>query len=224
MSIEIIRKKTPHYSSRGSWKPDMICCHQTSGSISSCINWFANPESKVSSHFAVAKDGTVYQFVPIEKMAWCNGTKTDPSASNYYGKSPNSLIRDRKTNANLYTVSIEFENNDTGILTDPQYKAGLNLIQHIRNEVKQQFGVSILIDREHIIGHCDCSPKNKANCPGKDFPFSRFIEDLNRIAQFDDSALQKIQQKPIKHPNAFDEEPKSSFKKFIDKFRFITKK
>lgn len=218
MNIE--QKYTPHQSSRKGWIPDMICCHQTSGSIRSCINWFTNPESKVSAHFAVAKDGTVYQFVPIEKMAWCNGTKTDPSASNYYGRSPNPLIRSRKTNANLYTVSIEFENNDTGILTELQYKAGLNLIQHIRNNVKKQFGVTIDADRLHIIGHCDCSPVNKAGCPGKDFPFDRLIEDLNDVAMLDRTALAKIQSKPIKHPATLDDEPKSFFKKIIDRFKY----
>lgn len=179
--MNIIQKYTPHWSERKGWVPDMICCHQTSGSIQSCINWFANPESKVSAHFAVAKDGTVYQFVPIEKMAWCNGTKTDSTASNYYGKSPNSLIRARKTNANFYTVSIEFENQDTGVLTEAQYDAGLQLMMQIRSEVRRIYGTSIPIDRLHVIPHADCSPVNKATCPGKDFPFTRFLEDLNRF-------------------------------------------
>ena len=183
----------------------MICCHQTSGSIRSCIHWFANPESKVSSHFAVGKDGTVYQFVPIPEMAWCNGTKTDPSASNYYGRSPNPLIRSRKTNANLYTVSIEFENDDTGALTEPQYRSGLELICFIVSELKRLYGVDFACDRVHIIGHCDCSPVNKAGCPGKDFPFDRLIGDLAAIRSLDGKVEALREKQVIAHPKTADD-------------------
>lgn len=205
--MKITRKNTPHYSSRGEWVGDMICCHQTSGSISSCINWFANPESKVSSHFAVAKNGAVYQFVDIDKMAWCNGTNTsDPSKSNHYSKSPNELIREREANANKYTVSIEFENDDTGILTEPQYRAGFELMVYIIGEMKKLYGLNFEIDRKHLIGHCDCSPRNKAFCPGEDFPFERYLADLKgfyeSVSQLDKLVSDKIDASNVKveHP------------------------
>ena len=210
--MKIIKKTTPHYSSRSNWVADMICCHQTSGSIKSCINWFANPDSQVSSHFAVAKDGTVYQFVGIDKMAWCNGTNTtDRSKSNHYSKSPNALIRERKANANKYTVSIEFENKDTGILTEAQYKAGLELMIYIIGEIKRLYGVNFKIDRDHLIGHCDCSPKNKAFCPGKDFPFDLYLNDLKAYyhasSALDKIATEKISaaNKKIPHPAVKDD-------------------
>lgn len=177
--MKIIEYDSPHKSSRQGWKPDMICCHQTSGAAKSAINWFINKESKVSAHYLVDKLGQIYSFVPIEEMAWANGTNTtDPELSYHYSKSKLQKVRERKTNANLYTVSIEFENDDTGILTEPQYEAGLWLMKKIIKNLKEIYNVDFVADREHIIGHSDLNPIRKAGCPGKDFPFERFIKDL----------------------------------------------
>ena len=137
--------------------------------------------SKVSSHYIVDKEGKIYNFVPIEKMAWANGSNsTDETLPYHYSKSKSAIVRERKTNANFYTVSIEFENDDTGILTEKQYESGLWLMKYIRSELKRIYGVDFKADREHIIAHSDINPTQKAGCPGKDFPFERFISDLNK--------------------------------------------
>ncbi len=34
------------------------------------IAWFRNPDAQVSAHFLVDRDGTVYQMVPLNRMAW----------------------------------------------------------------------------------------------------------------------------------------------------------
>lgn len=178
--MKITEYTTTNMSSRQGWVPDMICCHQTSGAAKSAINWFRNPTSKVSAHFLVDKSGNIFNFVPIEKMAWANGSNaTDETLPYHFSKSTSEIVRERKTNANFYTVSIEFENDDTGILTEPQYNAGLWLITHIRSELKNIYGLDFQADREHIIGHSEINPTQKADCPGKDFPFERFIKDLN---------------------------------------------
>lgn len=178
--MKITEYTTINQSSRHGWTPDMICCHQTAGAIKSAINWFIDGSSKTSAHFAVDKQGNVYGFVPIEKMAWANGSNTtDATLPYHYSKSLSALVRERKTNANFYTVSIEFENDDTGILTEAQYQAGLSLMKYIISEIKRIYGRDFAADREHIIGHSDINPTGRTGCPGKDFPFARFIADLN---------------------------------------------
>ena len=196
--MKINEYTTANMSSRQGWVPDMICCHQTSGSAKSAINWFTNSRSKVSAHYLVDKSGGIYNFVPIEKMAWANGSNsTDESLPYHYSKSKSEIVRERKTNANFYTVSVEFENEDTGILTEPQYEAGLWLMKHIRSELKNIYGLEFQADREHIIAHSDINPTQKAGCPGKDFPFERFIHDLNEeendVAEIDRSPLYCVQ-------------------------------
>ena len=172
----------------------MICCHQTAGEAKSAINWFKNPQSKVSAHYLVDKEGKIYNFVPIEKMAWANGSNsTDESLPNHYSKSKTEIVRSRKTNANFYTVSIEFENDDTGILTEIQYEAGLWLMKYIISELKNIYEVDFKADREHLIAHSDINPTQKAGCPGKYFPFEKFIRDLNET----ENDSKKVERKPL---------------------------
>lgn len=196
--MKIIEYTTTNMSSRQGWVPDMICCHQTAGAAKSAINWFTNSASKVSAHYLVDKNGAIYNFVPIEKMAWANGSNTtDETLPYHYSKSRSAIVRERKTNANFYTVSVEFENDDTGVLTEPQYQAGLWLMKYIRNELKDIYGVEFKADREHIIAHSDINPTQKSGCPGKDFPFERFIAELNtkteEVHEVDRSPLYCVQ-------------------------------
>jgi len=55
------------------------------------ISWFQNPQSKVSAHLVIARDGKVTQMVPFNREAWhagqsrwaaCPGSTTTASASN----------------------------------------------------------------------------------------------------------------------------------------------
>lgn len=50
---------------------DMIVIHSTgSDNLNGTIDWFNNPNSKVSAHFVIDKDGTVYKLVKINDVAW----------------------------------------------------------------------------------------------------------------------------------------------------------
>lgn len=129
----------------------------------------------------MAQDGRVTQLVSIEDTAWCNGTSSDPAQTTYSGKSTLKNVRDRKTNANLYTVSIEHEGvwgTTKGKLTVKQLGATIDLIAWIRSEVKCVYNVVIPLDREHIVGHYQISPINKPNCPGALFQFDSIIKVL----------------------------------------------
>lgn len=177
----IVSHTSPNRGSRMGYRPDMICCHSTCRTVRDTVARFCDPGSGTSAHFVVARDGTVHSFVALERAAWDNGSNTvDPSAHNHYSRALSSVVRERASDANLYTVAVEFENRDTGVLTDVQYDAGLWLMRHIISQLKEKFGVDFSIDREHIIGHCEISPYNKTNCPGKDFPYERFIDDLKK--------------------------------------------
>ncbi len=177
--MNITKKNSPNrYNGRNGWKPDMIVCHITEGSYNSAVSWLCNPAAEASAHFVVAKDGRITQLVDLKDGAWCNGTSTDPASKVYYGKSTLQAVRDRKTNANYYTVSIEHEGvwaESKGKLTDAQKAATIELIQYIRSEVKSIFGVDIPADRAHIVGHYEISPITKPHCPGENFPFDEII-------------------------------------------------
>lgn len=180
--MNITKKNSPNkYNGRNGWKPDMIVCHITEGSYNGAISWLCNPASKASAHYVVAKDGRVTQLVDLRDGAWCNGTSTNSTSNVYYGKSTLKAVRDRKTNANYYTISIEHEGRwaeNKGKLTDAQKVATIELIKHIKREVKTIFGIDMPIDRAHIVGHYEVSPISKPNCPGGNFQFDEIIRAI----------------------------------------------
>lgn len=180
--MNITKRLSPNkYQGRSGWKPDCIVCHITEGAYAGAVSWLSNPVSEASAHFVVAKDGRITQLVELTDGSWCNGTSSDPASRMYFGKSTLSAVRDRKTNANYYTISIEHEGiwvDAHGKLADAQLAATIELIRYIRAEVKRIYSVDIPLDREHIVGHYQISPINKPNCPGSAFQFDEIIKQL----------------------------------------------
>jgi len=179
MTIRTTKKSPNKNTGRNSWKPDIIVCHISEGYYESGCDWLCNPTSQASTHYFVGKKGEVSQLVDLKDTAWGNGTTTTAGDSRYYGNSTIQAVRQRKTSANYYTISIEHEGfykDSKGSLTEAQLSATVELIQHIIKEVKNIFGIDIPVDRQHIVGHCDIAPKWKPNCPGQNFPFDEIIK------------------------------------------------
>ncbi len=180
--MNISQLKSPNQGSRCGYKPDVIVCHITDGVYEGAVAWLCNKQSQVSSHFVVSRKGEISQLVDIRNEAWCNGTQSgNPLGSEYVGRATAALVKQCKANANLYTISIECEGDNTthGILTDAQFSALVGLIPYIKQQVKFYYSTDITLDRSHIIGHCEIAPKEKPDCPGKDFPYTKLISSLN---------------------------------------------
>jgi N-acetylmuramoyl-L-alanine amidase len=65
---------SPHFSSRGGRDPEAVILHYTgAGKASGTVGWFANPVSKVSAHFVIARDGHTVQTVELGCAAWHAG-------------------------------------------------------------------------------------------------------------------------------------------------------
>lgn len=180
MKINFVGNENTNYSSRQGHVPLIIVNHISEGSQSSCINWFTSKGNKVSSaHFLVGKDGSIHQFVKIENMAWGNGLTTEEIMT-----SKLRLVKAMKVNPNLYSVSIEHEGiyaQTKGQLTEKQLEASIWLHNYIIQYVKEKYGATIPVDREHILGHNEISPIKKPNCPGERFPFEEIIKGIKLI-------------------------------------------
>lgn len=151
MSLNIIQKNTPNFNvGRDGLVPDCIVIHISTGSFASCINWFADPSSKVSSHYLISLTGQVVQFVKEEDTAWANGVVVNPTSK---------LVKSRVgVNPNKYTISIEHEGKDLSQAPQAQIEASARLIKEIATRW------SMPIDREHIIGHNEIK-STKPFCP-----------------------------------------------------------
>ncbi|WP_413778092.1 N-acetylmuramoyl-L-alanine amidase [Caproicibacterium sp. XB1] len=180
--MNITQQNSPnHWDGRKGWKPDMIVCHITDGSYGGAVDWLCNPQSQASAHFVVSRAGEVTQLVDLQDGAWCNGTSSTPSSAYYTDKSTLAAVRSRGVNANYYTISIEHEgmySQTHGALTEAQQAATVALIRYIRSEVQRIYGITIPIDRQHIVGHCEIAPQAKPTCPGEKFPFDAIIKAL----------------------------------------------
>jgi len=142
---------TKHFTvGRDGMIPDTIVLHISTGSFVSCINWFADPTSKVSSHYLISLKGQVVQFVDEKDTAWANGQVVNPTSS---------LVKARTgINPNKYTISIEHEGKDLSQAPQAQIDASAKLVKEIATRW------NIPIDREHVIGHNEIK-STKPFCP-----------------------------------------------------------
>ncbi|MBN1659464.1 MAG: N-acetylmuramoyl-L-alanine amidase [Anaerolineae bacterium] len=123
---------------------DAVVLHATAGSLSGTLAWFANPDSGVSAHYVVAKNGYVYQMVEESQRAHHAG------ASRYQGRE----------NWNAFSVGIEIVNLNDG--RDPypadQFEATVKLVAYLVDKYQ--------IPSQWIVTHADISTVGKTDPRG----------------------------------------------------------
>jgi N-acetyl-anhydromuramoyl-L-alanine amidase len=106
---------------------------------------------KVSAHFLVRRDGSVIQFVPVERRAWHAG------ASSWRGRS----------RCNDFSIGIELEGCEEEPFEPAQYDSLISLLKQLR---------STLPIRD-ICAHSDVAPGRKTD-PGARFDWPRLLSAL----------------------------------------------
>jgi N-acetylmuramoyl-L-alanine amidase len=97
---------SPHFSSRRDTKIDRIVLHYTtSRNVEGSLAWWQMPQAKVSAHYAIGRDGTLYQAVKDEDKAW------------------------HAMNANPESIGIEFAAAPGDRMTPEQEATGVQLIR-----------------------------------------------------------------------------------------------
>jgi N-acetylmuramoyl-L-alanine amidase len=123
---------------------DTIILHFTEVSFDQALKILCDPEKKVSSHYLIHKNGTIYNLVDEEKQAWHAGKS--------YWKGRESL--------NDYSIGIELDNNGHEEYTKNLMHSLILLCNHL---IKQHD-----IKPHNIIGHSDIAPDRKVD-PGRLF-------------------------------------------------------
>ncbi len=122
--------------------------------FTNCLDPDAHPyfreicELKVSAHFLVRRDGSVIQFVPVERRAWHAGV------SSWRG-------RER---CNDFSVGIELEGTDDAPFEPAQYVALVSLIRRLQNTLPIR----------DIAAHSEVAPGRKTD-PGAHFDWTRLL-------------------------------------------------
>ena len=130
---------------------DCVVLHATAGGLAGTLAWFGNPNSGVSAHYVVAKNGKVFQMVEERRKAHHAGA---------------SEFQDRE-NFNRFSVGIEIVNLNDG--QDPyppdQFEAMVNLVDYLVEKYD--------IHRQWIVTHADISTVGKTDPRG--FPVHELI-------------------------------------------------
>lgn len=114
--------------------------------LASPLAWLCDPASKVSAHYLIDRDGTVYQLVHEEDVAWHAGV------SSWQGRD----------NVNAFSVGIELVNANTGFdpYSEPQQAACAQLVRAICAERG--------IAPYDVVRHADVAPGRKNDPLGLD--------------------------------------------------------
>ena len=195
MRLKIGLKLTENYSinfslpKRSKNKIKFIILHYTGmKKESEALKKLCNPNSKVSSHYYIKKNGEIINLVPDLYQAWHAGKSS--------WKNFKSL--------NKHSIGIE--------ITNPGHQFGykkfsvkqivsiIKLLKHLKKKYK--------INKRYILGHSDISPDRKKD-PGEKFPWYKLAK--NNLCLW-----HKLDKKSIKKYRKVLSLSKKQKKKFLD--------
>ena len=141
----------PHPSGNCDERPagvtiDTVVLHATVlNTLDDVIQHFANPESKVSSHYTIDRDGTIAAHVPEDMRAWHAGQ---------------SRMKDGRTRVNDFSIGIELVNVNDG--TDPFPEPQIQAMRGLIKEIMSRHPI------KHIVPHFECAdpPGRKSDPAG----------------------------------------------------------
>jgi len=115
---------------------------------------FANPDTRVSAHYTIDRDGTVVSHVPEESRAWHAGQ---------------SKMKDGRTSVNNFSIGIELVNLNDG--EDPFPESQLEAMRNLVRDIISRHPI------RHIVTHYECAdPPGRKSDPNGFHP--RWIEGL----------------------------------------------
>jgi N-acetylmuramoyl-L-alanine amidase len=148
-----IDRPSPNHDDRGGAHIDMLVLHYTGmASGEAALSRLVDPAAKVSAHYTIDEDGTIYAMVPEDRRAWHAGV------SHWAGA------------ANINSRSIGIE------LVNPGHAFGYGAFPEAQIAALTTLCHSILLRHPipswRVLGHSDIAPARKDD-PGELFPWER---------------------------------------------------
>jgi len=142
---KVVWVDSPNFGARPDGvKIDTIVLHHTAGStLAGTVKWFTMPESQVSAHFTVGKDGSIVQMVSNFDRAWHAGGSKDHKG---------------RTNVNDYSIGIEIVNVGDG--KDPYPAVQVKAVELLCRVLIDWFPIRQITSHEYI-----AEPQGRKNDP-----------------------------------------------------------
>jgi N-acetylmuramoyl-L-alanine amidase len=158
MTLALRERPSPNHDSRGEAiggppRIDLLVLHYTGmQSAEAALDQLCDPEARVSSHYVIDEDGTIWLLVPEERRAWHAGV------SYWRGETA------------LNTVSIGVE------IVNPGHEWGYRAFPETQMQAVEMLCLDIIsrrrIPAHRIVGHSDVAPTRKSD-PGELFDWPR---------------------------------------------------
>lgn len=158
MSLRIVERPSPNHDARPEGlRVDMLVLHYTGmRTAEGAVSRLCDPVARVSSHYTVDEDGTVYAHVPEARRAWHAGVS-------FYAGTPN---------VNFRSIGIEIVNPGHEFGYRPFPDAQIAAVIELSNGVLARHP----IPKHLVVGHSDVAPARKTD-PGELFPWERLARE-----------------------------------------------
>lgn len=155
--------KSPHHNARPKGiVPRVVVIHSDAGkSDKGTLAWLADPESRVSYHYLIGRDGTAYQVVDPKRRAWHAGKSSWKGVSN----------------VNDYSIGLAFANRHDG--TEPLTTAQMDVMQAVVEGLAGRYPI------EAVVTHAMIAPGRKDDpnrSPGFDLQRYADAAQIARLA------------------------------------------
>lgn len=152
--METVACPSPNFNDRpGGRRPDMLILHYTGmETAAAALENLCSPHAKVSAHYSVDEDGTVYRHVDEDKRAWHAGVARWAGESDINGCS----------------IGIEIVNPGHEFGYRPFPDAQMAAVTELSAEIVRRHA----IPRHRVLGHSDVAPGRKQD-PGELFDWAR---------------------------------------------------
>jgi N-acetylmuramoyl-L-alanine amidase len=162
--VKVMERPSPNFDERGR-AVDMIVLHYTGmPSGAEALARLTDAASKVSCHYLVEEDGTIFALVPEGKRAWHAGV------SFWRG--------DAETNARSIGIEIVNPGHEWGYRKFP--KKQIDMVVALVKDIRTRHDVPLA----NIVGHSDVAPQRKED-PGELFPWKRLAEEGLAIGPYE---------------------------------------
>jgi len=156
--MRIIHAPSPSFNERADGRAaHILVMHYTDlpdGKTS--VDWMRDPEKKVSSHYMVDTDGTIYRLVDESKRAWHAGV------SYWQGE----------TDLNSVSIGIEVQNTGHSLGYVPFPDRQIDALRALAADIIRRNGIL----PRHVLAHSDIAPLRKID-PGHLFPWHALAQD-----------------------------------------------
>ena len=147
--MNIIERPSPNFDSRDGHAIDMLVLHYTGmKTAQEALQRLCDPAAKVSAHYMIDEDGTVYSLVPESERAWHAGK------SSWRGQE----------NINQRSIGIEIVNPGHEFGYRPFPKAQMEAVAALCKEILSRHP----IPPRNVVAHSDVAPQRKED-PGELF-------------------------------------------------------